>query len=355
MHKRMFLYLHILVLVLVLSAVGFSSAAAQAQNTAAGKGKGPLGVLLNEEVRIIDIVKRISPTVVAVTSYSQGGSRLGLASGIIVSSDGEVLTNNHVVSKGAKLKVTLADGRELDAKSLGGDPLIDLAIIKLPADDLPVAPLGDSDDLQVGQTAIAIGNPYGFERTVTVGVISALGRSIPGGGASLSNLIQTDAKIYPGNSGGPLVDSSGMVIGVNAAVVGGDVGVLGFSIPINTARRVMEDVRKFGHVRVPWVGISYGDITPEIASVFRLPAKEGVIVAEVEKDGPAALAGIRKGDIIIEADGKKITDGGDLQKILRVKDVGQKLSLVVMRDGKRKTISVTLQEMPMSLRGASED
>ncbi|NLN77642.1 MAG: PDZ domain-containing protein [Armatimonadetes bacterium] len=334
---------------MVIWLVGLSTVGCYAQK-AASPGAGPSGVLLNEELRIIEIVKRISPTVVAVTSYNQADTRQGLGSGIIVSSDGEVLTNNHVVSKGARLKVTLADGRELVAKNLGGDPLIDLAIIKIDANNLPTAPLGDSDDLQVGQTAIAIGNPYGFERTVTVGVISALGRSIPGGGASLSNLIQTDAKIYPGNSGGPLLDSSGDVIGVNAAVVGGDVGVLGFSIPINTARRVMEDVRRYGHVRVPWVGISYGDITPEIAAVFKLPVKEGVIVAEVEKDGPAALAGIRKGDIIVEVDGKKITDGGDLQKILRNKDVGQKMPVTVLRDGKKQNITVTLREMPMGLR-----
>jgi serine protease Do len=353
MPGRASIYLLAFALLITFSlAMGLALTTSRAQEPA-GTGAGPTGVLLNEELRIIDIGKRISPTVVAVTSYDKDGSKLGLASGIIVTPDGEVLTNNHVVSEGSKLKVTLADGRVLDGKNLGGDPLIDLAIIRIPATDLPTAPLGDSDRLQVGQTAIAIGNPYGFERTVTVGVVSALGRSIPGGGASLSNLIQTDAKIYPGNSGGPLLDSGGRVIGVNTAVVGGDAGVLGFAIPINTARRVMDDVRRVGHVRVPWMGVSYSDITSEIASAFRLPIKQGIIVAEVEKGGPSALAGIRKGDIIVEVDGKKIADGGDLQKILQSKDVGDKMEVTVYRDGKRQKITVNLQEMPMRLRGDS--
>lgn len=354
MRGRASIYLLAMALLVTFSmALGMSLAPSRAQEPA-GMGAGPTGILLNEETRMIEIVKRIAPTVVSVRSYKSTGEKLGLASGIIVTADGEILTNNHVVNEGSKLMVTLADGRELEAKNLGGDPLIDLAIVKIPATGLQVAPLGDSTKLQVGQTAIAIGNPYGFERTVTVGVVSALGRSIPGGGASLSNLIQTDAKIYPGNSGGPLLDSSGRVIGVNTAVVGGEVGVLGFAIPINTARRAMEDVRRIGHVQVPWMGISYGDITDEIAGVFRLPVKEGVIVADVEKDGPSALVGIKKGDIIVEVDGKKITDGGGLQKALQGKNVGDEMVVTTYRDGKRQKATITLQEMPMRLRGESK-
>jgi len=313
----------------------------------ARSGKGPATVLLAEEQRIVDIVKRVSPSVVAVTNYDDKGEPQGLASGIIVTPEGDILTNNHVIKNAGKLTVTLADGSEVVAKSLGGDPLIDLAIVKIGRKNLPAATLGDSDRLQVGQIAIAIGNPYGFERTVTVGVVSALKRTIPGGGAPLSDLIQTDAKIYPGNSGGPLVDSSGNVIGVNTVVVGGEAGVLGFAIPINTARAIMNDVTSVGHVIVPWVGITFSEITPEIASVFDLPTKEGVIIAGVEKNGPAARGGIKKGDIIVEAAGRKIADSGDLQKVVRDATIGKKMQLKVLRDSKPLSITIIVGEMPL--------
>ncbi len=314
-------------------------------------GSGPAAYLLPEEQRLIDIVKRVAPTVVGVAVVDAKGNRAGAGSGIIVSPTGDILTNNHVVRGASKISVSLADGREMEARSLGGDPTLDLAVIRIDAADLPVAPLGDSDNLQVGQMAIAVGNPYGFERTVTVGVISALQRNIPGGGAALMDLIQTDAEIYPGNSGGPLIDSQGDVIGINTAVVGGETGVLGFAIPINTARDVMQDVLRVGHVIVPWIGISYGDITKEIAEVFGLPVHEGIIVAKVEEDSPAAIAGIQKGDIIVEVEGTKITDGGDLQKVLRNKDVGDTLNIKVMRKDKTRSFTITLQEMPKRLRG----
>ncbi|MCL5670452.1 MAG: trypsin-like peptidase domain-containing protein, partial [Acidobacteria bacterium] len=291
----------------------------------------------------------LSPTVVAVVNYDASGHRSGLGSGIIVSSNGEILTNNHVISEAKKLTVVLPDGKELPAKSLGGDPLIDLAVIKIDKSNLPVAPFGDSDRLQVGQVAIAIGNPYGFDRTVTVGVVSALRRNIPGGPASLTNLIQTDARIYPGNSGGPLVDSGGRVIGINTVVVSGSEGSLGFAIPINTARDIMTDVVKLGHVVVPWIGITYGDVDEQIAKGFDLPVKQGIIVAKVEKGSPAALAGIEKGDIIVEVDSKRIKDGGDLQRILRGKRVGDKITVGVVRGTSSRTFVLTLQEMPLNL------
>lgn len=223
-------------------------------------------------------------------------------------------------------------------------------MLKIDRTNLPAAPIGDSDALEVGQVAIAIGNPYGFERTVTVGVVSALRRSIPGGGAALSELIQTDARIYPGNSGGPLVDSAGQVIGVNTVVVGGEAGVLGFAIPIDTARAIMEEVGRTGRVVVPWIGISYGEITPEIASVFELPVEEGVMVAEVEPGGPAAAAGIQRGDIIVQANGQKVGDGGDLQKVIRNTEVGRRLTLRVVRDGGQRNATLTVAEMPARLR-----
>ena len=314
-------------------------------------GAGPASFLLPEEQRVIDIVKRVAPTVVGVAVLDAKGRQSGAGSGIIVGADGDILTNNHVVSGASKIVVTLADGREMEAQSLGGDPIVDLAVIRIDAADLPVAALGDSDNLQVGQIAIAVGNPYGFERTVTVGVISALQRSIPGGGAALTDLIQTDAKIYPGNSGGPLVDSRGEVVGINTAVVGGRTGVLGFAIPINTARDVMQEVLTLGRVVVPWIGISYGDITEEIAGLFGLPVNQGIIVAKVEEDSPAAIAGIQKGDIIVEVEGNKITGGGDLQKVLRDKDAGDTITIKAIRKNKPRSFTLTLQEMPKSLKG----
>ncbi|MEN6356493.1 MAG: trypsin-like peptidase domain-containing protein [Armatimonadota bacterium] len=318
--------------------------------TQADSGRGPVTFLLPEESRIIDIVKNIGPTVVAVMQLDASGDESGLGSGVIISKEGEILTNNHVISGAKKLTVTLADGRQVEAKSLGGDPGIDLAIIKVPVTNLPVAPLGDSDLLQVGQVAIAIGNPYGFERTVTVGVVSALSRTIPGGGLSLTNLIQTDARIYPGNSGGPLVDSAGKVIGINTVVVSGKAGTLGFAIPINTARSVLDEVKKQGRIVVGWIGISFAELSAEVAEEFDLPVKEGVIVAQVEKGGPAALAGIRRGDIIIEVDNKKVADGGALQKIIRQKEIGDKLDVTAIRDSKPRHFVVVIREMPMSVR-----
>jgi serine protease Do len=333
-------------------AVVLLSACAQQRNAPAvtPTGRGPATSLLAEESRIVDIVKRISPTVVAVTSYDESGEQTGLGSGFIVSENGDILTNNHVISGAARLRVTLADGTEVAARSLGGTPFLDLAVLKINKIGLPVAPLGNSDALQVGQLAIAIGNPYGFDRTVTVGVISALGRSIPGGGTALSELIQTDARIYPGNSGGPLVNSAGEVIGINTAVVGGSAGTLGFAIPINTARAIMDEVKRVGRVVVPWIGITMMAITSEIARVFDLPTEEGVIVASVEKGGPAAKAGVQRGDIIIEANGQKISEPGDLQKVVRDARVGQKLSLKIIRNDRMRSIVVTVAEMPLSLR-----
>lgn len=341
------LVLTIFIAGLLLGAMAFG-VFTQAQSVPAGTGAGGAVLLLPNERAVIDIAKNVGPAVVAIKTGTDDDGSLG--SGVIVRPDGYILTNNHVVEGESRIRVTLSNGREVPAMMLGGDRRVDVAILKVNAGRLPVAPLGDSDALQVGQLAVAIGNPYGFERTVTVGVVSALNRSIPGGGSALTHLIQTDAEINPGNSGGPLLDSRGRVIGINTVLVttsrGG--GGLGFAIPINTAQAAMRDVAISGHVIVPWVGISYGDVTKEVAKEFRAPSASGVIVADVAKDGPASKAGLKKGDIIIQSNGSKIEDSGDLQKQLRDKHVGDVMQFVIVRSGKQVTIPIRLEEMPKS-------
>lgn len=352
--RRAFSDIHVRFIVILALALGLllgASAVVITQSTGAGAGRGvapPL--ILDEERTVVKVARDVGPAVVSVSTEEDEGE--GLGSGVIVRSDGLILTNNHVVSGAKKITVTLANGNELVARNLGGDPRVDLAVLKVQRDSLPVAPLGDSDVLQVGQLVVAIGNPYGFERTVTTGVVSALNRSIPGGGTALSNLIQTDAEINPGNSGGPLLNSRGQVIGINTAVISGSRGAggLGFAVPINTAQRVIRDVETSGRVIVPWIGITYGDITSEMASVFNLPVKAGIIVSEVVANSPAAKAGIKRGDIISRVNNTPITDGGDLQKMILGRKVGDKLVFRVLRDSKTQDVTVTLGEMPLNMR-----
>jgi len=335
---------------LLLAASAFS-VVTQPSSQPAGAGRGAASLLPSERA-VVDIARTVGPAVVAVKVGS--GDNVSLGSGIIVRPEGYILTNNHVVEGSGPVTVTLADGRSVPAKRMGGDPRVDLAVLKVDAGALPTALMGDSDELQVGQLAVAIGNPYGFERTVTVGVISALNRSIPGGGSALSNLIETDARINPGNSGGPLLDSQGRVVGLSTALVAGGGGTgLGFAVPINTAQEVIREVIEYGRVIVPWMGISYGDVTKEMAAAFHLPATSGVIVADVAPNSPAAKAGVKRGDIIVKANGKPVDDGGDLQRELRGKHVGDKMNLTILRGDKTVTASITLQEMPRSVQGES--
>jgi serine protease Do len=308
--------------------------------------------LCEAETNIIRVAKAVGPSVVTVLNMTVPAIgkpvARGLGSGFIVSKDGLIVTNAHVIAGADRVDVVLSGERTLTAKVLGADPRIDIAILKVNATNLPVVTFGDSDRLQVGQQAIAIGNPLGFERTVTVGVVSALNRVIPGGGTSLRDLIQTDAAINPGNSGGPLLDSCGRVIGVNSAVVGtlAGSGGLGFAIPINTVRRAVRDVVTKGRIIVPWIGIAYVEVTSEIAKAYNLPTTYGVIVGSVAAGSPASRAGIRKGDIIIEINGKPLKDAGQLQEFIREAEVGTRVKLTLIRNGQRRTVTVTLEEMP---------
>ena len=265
-------------------------------------------------------------------------------SGVIVDKEGYILTNNHVIEGADKVKVRLNDGREFTATVKGQDSRTDLAVLHMKSKDLPVATLGDSDKLEVGEWAIAIGSPFGLEHTVTVGVISAKGRSGLGTG-TYEDFVQTDASINPGNSGGPLINIDGEVIGVNAMIIQPGTGI-GFAIPINMAKQILNDLIKTGKVVRPWLGISVQDLTPELMEHFKVKEKEGVLVGQVYAGTGAEKAGLVPGDIIKSVDDKPIKNVGELVKEIQKRKVGQKVKLKIVREGKPLTIEVTTVTMP---------
>jgi len=265
-------------------------------------------------------------------------------SGVIVDKEGYILTNNHVVEGAEKVKVRLNDGREFTATVKGQDSRTDLAVLYIKAKDLPAAALGDSDKLEVGEWAIAIGSPFGLEHTVTVGVISAKGRSGLGTG-TYEDFIQTDASINPGNSGGPLINIDGEVIGINAMIIQPGTGI-GFAIPINMAKQILNDLIKYGKFVRPWLGISAQDLTPEMMEYFKVKEKEGVLVGQVYPGTGAEKAGLTSGDIIKSVDDKAVKNVNELVKEIQKKKVDQKVKLSVIRDGKLITIDVTTTAMP---------
>ncbi|HEY0372808.1 MAG TPA: trypsin-like peptidase domain-containing protein [Thermoanaerobaculia bacterium] len=289
-----------------------------------------------EEETVIRVARTATPAVVAISR--RGGS----GSGVIVRANGIILTNAHVVGSARTVEVRTADGRTFTGNVLGLDPSVDTAVVQVPAKNLPAAPLGDSDRLDVGQIAIAIGNPLGLERTVTRGVVSATNRE-PEGVEIAAGLIQTDAAINPGNSGGPLLDSSGRVIGINTATYSGATG-LGFAVPINVATDVMEQILTTGRVRRAVLGIDTRDITPEVARYFKLPIEEGVVVVGVARGYPAAAAGIQVEDFIVSLDGERIEHGGELRRLLRGKRPGDTVRVEILRGTKRQTITMKLGE-----------
>lgn len=265
-------------------------------------------------------------------------------SGVIVDKEGYVLTNNHVIEGADKVKVRLNDGREFVATIKGQDSRTDLAVLHIKARDLPVAALGDSDKLEVGEWAIAIGSPFGLEHTVTVGVISAKGRSGLGTG-TYEDFIQTDASINPGNSGGPLCNIDGEVVGINAMIIQPGTGI-GFAIPINMAKQILNDLIVTGKVIRPWLGISVQDITPEMMEHFKLKEKEGVLVGQIYSGTGAEKAGLASGDIIKAVDERPVKNVSELVKEIQKKKVGQKVKLSILRDGKAMTIEATTSAMP---------
>jgi serine protease Do len=312
------------------------------QYTTLAQPAAPFGA---EEQNVVRIARQVSPAVVSV-SQQEGGS----GSGVIVRPDGVILTNAHVVGMSRTVRVGLADGRRVEGRVVGRDPSLDVAIVRIDVPNAPVAPIGDSDGLEVGQTAIAIGNPLGLERTVTTGVISAVNRSPRG--IALDGLIQTDAAISPGNSGGPLLDSRGRVIGINTAVLRapGAQG-LGFAVPINLAQNVAEQILATGRVVRSFLGVEYRDVEPEMAEQFRLTVREGIVVVSVSPSTPAARAGVERGDIITRVDDTPIKQGGDLRRVLRDRRPGDNVRITVVRmGGDTRTLSARLVEAPVGER-----
>jgi serine protease Do len=269
--------------------------------------------------------------------------RRSLGSGFIVSEDGYILTNAHVVEKAEEISVTLLDKEEFKAEVVGTDPKTDIALIKIKSGKkLPFVHLGDSEKLEIGEWVLAIGNPFGLGHTVTAGIVSAKGRII--GSGPYDDFIQTDASINPGNSGGPLFNLKGEVIGINTAIIQGGQGI-GFATPIQLAKTVLGQLKDKGKVTRGWLGVYIQTLTAEMAESLNVPGKKGALVADVTKDGPAEKAGIRSGDVIVSFDGKDVNDQHELPQMVAAVKPGKKVDVKLVRDGKTLTVPVTIAEM----------
>jgi serine protease DegQ len=278
---------------------------------------------------------------------SQSQPENSLGSGVIVSEQGLILTNNHVVAAADEIEIALADGRKMSAKVVGTDPDTDLALIKVNADHLPAITFASSDRLSVGDVVLAIGNPFGVGQTVTQGIVSALGRNHLGINI-FENFIQTDASINPGNSGGALIDTDGNLVGVNSAIYsrnGGSMGI-GFAIPATLARQVMEQIVSQGNVTRGWIGIEAQDITPELAESFKLSKQQGALIAGVLKNSPADDAGLRAGDILLEIEGKPVLDSPGMLNLIAVLKPNQKAHLKIARAEKALNITIIIGKRP---------
>jgi serine protease Do len=270
-----------------------------------------------------------------------------LGSGVIVSVDGVIVTNHHVVAQAEKIRVALKDGRELEAKLVGSDPKSDLAVLRVDAKNLPALKLSDSSKNRIGEVVLAIGNPFGIGQTVTMGIISAVGRANVGI-TDYEDFIQTDAAINPGNSGGALVNMNGELVGINTAIVsrsGGFQGV-GFAIPSDMVAQVKDQILKHGKVVRGWLGVAIQDVTSELTASLNLQSSDGVLISDVTPNGPAAKAGIRRGDLIVSIDGKKMDDTGKLRNLIASAGKGAKVKVEIERDRKRLSLDVELGEQP---------
>jgi Do/DeqQ family serine protease len=308
----------------------------------------------------VSVAERVGPSVVQidVTARDEEADALGrmfgargdtpiargIGSGVIFTSDGAILTNNHVVEQALTINVRLHDGRSFPAHLVGRDPGTDLAVIKIDATNLVAAKLGDSDVARVGEWVVAIGSPFGLEYSVTVGVLSAKGR----GGLGMNEVedyLQTDASINPGNSGGPLCDLDGRVLGINTMIVGRASGI-GFAVPSNMARRVADQLMKTGKVQRPWIGVGIQDLSPDLAIAMKLDTRAGALVSSVHEGGPAAKANLKPGDVIASVAGKAVHDGHELGREVLTHDVGSSIALEIIRNGQRYAANVTLTARP---------
>jgi len=313
-----------------------------------------------------DGVVNITSTAIQMDFFFNAFPTQGSGSGSIINAKGYILTNHHVVADAQKLEVTLADGSKWSAKLIGSDPDNDLAVIQIdaPKEKLKVIPMGDSKQLRIGQKVLAIGNPFGLQRTLTTGIISSLGRTIrSAAGTLIEDVIQTDAAINPGNSGGPLLNSDGEIIGINSAILspsGGSVGI-GFAIPVNTAKRVVPDLLSKGYVTYPWIGATIQSLIPEIAKYRKLNVERGAMIADVVKGGPADKAGLKGGnekvqvgnmivlvggDIVVKADQHDVKTNDELIHYIREKKPGDAILLKVYRNGNFIDVKVTLGGRP---------
>ncbi|HEY8369522.1 MAG TPA: DegQ family serine endoprotease [Thermodesulfobacteriota bacterium] len=355
---------------------------ARAPAQAAGRGSVPPGGAVQTVPSFVSLAKAIENSVVNVQVRSKspearlrrqappfpfgpgpgpfGGPRTprspiprqGLGSGFIVSEDGYILTNNHVVEDAEEVKVRLRDEREFTARIVGRDPKTDLALIKIDVPDtkLPAVTFGDSDQLEVGEWVLAVGNPFGLDHSVTAGIISAKGRVI--GAGPYDEFLQTDASINPGNSGGPLVNMRGEVVGISTAIVAQGQGV-GFAIPINVAKSLLPQLRDKGSVSRGWLGIVIQRLTPELARGFNVPEDRGALVSDVMKGSPAEKGGLKRGDVVVAFNGEPIKEVTDLTRRVAAAPIGSEAKVTVIRDGQRIELPITLGEMPSETRQAS--
>ncbi len=380
MCKRFFLFEAIGVIALALIAAPAAVRAADAQQdgrfwTELPAPNGHIAKTAQTLPDFVDLAAKLSPAVVNVSSdETKASAEAGeerslpgsgpfeqfeprpksLGSGFIISKDGYLLTNDHVVENPGKITVTTQDGHVYAAKLIGRDEKTDVALLKIdPKHDLPVAPLGDSDDVKVGEWVMAIGNPFGFDHSVTVGIVSAKGRFIPG---NYDDFIQTDASINPGNSGGPLIDSRGEVIAVNSAIytrTGASAGI-GFAIPINMVKEELTQLRSSGKVVRGWLGVKIQQVTADIADSLGLGDAKGALVAEVLKGGPAQAAGVKRGDVIVAYDDQTVTDSRELPLLVGRSPLGHVATVKVIRDKQPVELKITIAESRESEMAAAE-